>query len=289
MGGARHDHSINEEPHLRQQSFTPDTSEDKAARRLARDRAGVDPDEERARHSVFDEPAILPNRPPLLIDRDWTCRNCGYNLRGLMTGHRCPECGNVELYEPPRKDELTYASWSADHEGWTASRKSWLIAALVPVFGIPFGLICAMVTVEYAGVVNFVVFGPVMAEVLKVAVGYTVIERRGFLIRRAGQIYWMALGTAVVFAIVQNVVYLTLYFRNAPIELVTYRWFAGVPLHAMCTLIAARGLVSIWEHAILERRAIRLTGAYPSLIAAIVLHAVFNACVFIRGYLGYGF
>ncbi len=102
MGGAEHDQSIDQEPHLRQQSFKPDTSEENAARRLARDRAGVDPDEERAQHSVFDEPATLPNRPSVLIDRDWSCRNCGYNLRGLMTGHRCPECGNVELYEPPR-------------------------------------------------------------------------------------------------------------------------------------------------------------------------------------------
>ena len=78
-------------------------------------------------------------------------------------------------------------------------------------------------------------------------------------------------------------------FKNSPIELVAYRWFACLPLHALCTLIATRGLVSVWGQALHERRAISVTRAYPHLVAAIVLHAVYNACVFLGGHLGYGF
>ena len=39
-------------------------------------------------HSVFDEPAIFPRNEKQLIDSDWPCSKCGYNLRGLTTGNR---------------------------------------------------------------------------------------------------------------------------------------------------------------------------------------------------------
>jgi hypothetical protein len=34
-----------------------------------------------------------PNRPQIEITGDRPCRGCGYNLRGLKQGGRCPECG----------------------------------------------------------------------------------------------------------------------------------------------------------------------------------------------------
>lgn len=289
MGGSKDHHSIDDEPHRQKESFSSDRAEERAARQLARERAERDPDEERAKHSIFDEPTTLPNRSPVLIDRDWPCRNCGYNLRGLNTGHRCPECGVVELYEPPRDGELTYAQWLAEHQGRVSRRRAWLVAGLVPIVGIPLALGCAFLTVEYTGAYNFVVLGPVAAEVLKIAIAYTLIERRSLLIRRTGQIHLMTLGTAGIFAVVQNLVYLLIYFRSSPMELVVYRWFACVPMHGLCTLIATRGLVLIWERAQDEGSPRRSTRVFPYIVAATVLHAIYNLCVFVRGNLGYGF
>jgi hypothetical protein len=33
------------------------------------------------------------SQPPQVLNHDQPCRRCGYNLRGLSTNHRCPECG----------------------------------------------------------------------------------------------------------------------------------------------------------------------------------------------------
>jgi hypothetical protein len=285
----RDDHSLDGEPHLRGDNFKPDAREENVARRLAAEQLRRDAAEESARHSVFDEPGTLPSRPSVLIERDWSCRNCGYNLRGLMTGHRCPECGRIELYEPPREGELTYAQWLEQHRNDGSPAGAWLVAAVVPVLAVPFALLVGLVSVEHFGLLIFVIAMPAASEVLKIAIPAALMERRSSMVRHAGQIYLMALGTAVVFWIAQNFIYLTVFYKNAAPQLVAYRWFVCVFLHGFCTLIAARGLVTVCEAARREQRPVSMSKAGSFVIGAIVVHGVFNACVLGLGLAGYGF
>jgi hypothetical protein len=43
------------------------------------------------------------------IERDLPCRDCGYNLRGLLTGGRCPEC-SLPIGDSTRGDGIEFAS-----------------------------------------------------------------------------------------------------------------------------------------------------------------------------------
>ncbi len=280
--------SIHDEPHQRQSSFKPDPSEEKAARDLSCERQASDPDEERAKHSVFDEPSILPNRPAVVIDRDWSCRNCGYNLRGLQTGHACPECGSVELYEPPREGEESYTHWVAQRSKAVTARTSWSAVLVALIAGVPLSIGCAFVAAQVA-LHLFVGVAPIVSELLKVAGAWILIERFGYMIRRSGQIYLVTLGTAMLAAVAQNIVYLTLYFAPAPIELILYRWTMGPILHLICTAVATKGLVEVWERSVAEHRLPATAEAVSTIILAILLHGAVNACIFVRGYSGYGF
>lgn len=53
------------------------------------------------------EPTPLP--PELQIELDIPCSHCGYNLKGLKTGGRCPEC-RAWIISGVMRDKLVYAS-----------------------------------------------------------------------------------------------------------------------------------------------------------------------------------
>lgn len=57
-------------------------------------------EEEVAKHSVWDEPAIaggatVAPQPRMTLGDTATCGACGYNVRGLTTQDHCPECGGL--------------------------------------------------------------------------------------------------------------------------------------------------------------------------------------------------
>ena len=248
------DQSVHNEPHLRPGPRPVDPSERKADKALGRDarRSGAD---YRDKPSVYDEPDMFAGRAGEVIEQDWNCSGCGYNLRGLPAGHPCPECGHRELYRPAPTVSTSYQSWLRERIEKTTPAKAWLVTVLLALCGGPWALLATIlgtnsgVLIGGSVIVMTVIFGPAIEEALKIAAAAAIVEVRPYLFRRAEQVQIAAIGAALFFAVVENVVYLTIYVPNPPAELILWRWTVCTALHVGCTTVAVgrrgRGLAPV--------------------------------------------
>jgi DNA-directed RNA polymerase subunit RPC12/RpoP len=289
MSKRDHDPSVEREPHLSGAPAEPDPSERvvDASSRRACNRTGDDPYS--AGQSVFDEPDILPGRAAELITQDWTCSQCGYNLRGLETGHRCPECGHVELYRPPPPGASSFSDWYRRKREAVSPAMSWAAVLAAAVLGGPWAVFGAFISGGIPNPLSVVLFGPAVEEVLKIAAVAVLVEARPYLIKRAEQITTAALLSAFLFAVIENILYLQWYVAAPSLALVLWRWLVCTALHMTCTWIAIGGLVAVWQRTDAELRKPRLGQTIRPVTHAIILHGVYNASVLIWGFIDASF
>lgn len=281
MSAGQDQDSVFDEPHARPDAGRDDPSEEKARRTLDREAARRRADR-LSDQGVYDEPDILPGRPKEVVEQDWSCSQCGYNLRGLEAGHRCPECGHVELYRPPPPGADSYgarlecqAARTSTATGWWIGVAAALLGGLFAVFG---ALLESFPTSLTAGtLVVAVVFGPAVEETMKIAAAALVVELRPWVFRRVEQIQLATVGSAAVFAAIENLIYLNLYIPQASTTLAIWRWTVCVALHLACTTIASRGLIEVWQRTTTEHRPPRIADCTRMLTTAIVIHALYNA------------
>ena len=233
--------------------------------------------------SIHDEPDIFPGRVGEVVECDWSCSACGYNLRGLPLERGCPECGHRELYRPPPVDANSYKTWLMARQDVVRERAAWVTVGVVVLVGGIFAVITALLKTAPGMAIAFnmpilaIVFAPVVEETMKVAVAAYLVEIRPYRFTRVEQIQVSTLGAAFVFAAIENLLYLHVYASNPSGLLIVWRWTVCVAVHVGCTLVATRGLVAVWQRAVTEYRRPRLGGMFPSLVAAILLHGMYNA------------
>ncbi len=255
--GRGQDPSVTAEPHLRPggAGFTADPGEARAERALRRERGRDDP--ARADHSVWDEPGLSP-----------------------------------ELLQPlARRGGQGYARWLGEGVARTRPGRSWAVTALCALAAGPFGVVGALLGGEGSpfALLALVVFGPVAEEVLKVAVPLLLVEQRPYLFRHGAQLLLCGLGGGLLFAGVENLLYLHVYVPDASAELVAWRWSVCVLLHAGCSIIASLGVARVWRDALQRRARPRLQLGLRYTITAAVIHGTYNGAALLLSLSPYGF
>lgn len=276
------DQSVFHEPHLGDARRELDPSEARADETFRREAHSTD-SEAAGAHSVFDEPDIMPGRAGEVVKQDWSCRRCGYNLRGLPAGHRCPECGAVEIYRPAPPDSPSYQTWLRDRMATTSWRKSWTLTVLLMIAGGPWAVLAVFLGSQSSGAIAgigqlalIIVLGPTIEEMMKIGAVAVVVEVRPYLLKSVSQIQVAAVGSALAFAAIENVLYLHVYIAHPSTALILWRWTTCVALHAGCSTMSSHGLMSMWRTCVNELRPPRMSLAFPALVKAIIIHGTYN-------------
>ncbi len=237
------DPSIENEPHRAKSEFTGDEADPADDRPMYDVASAALVDEDQLEHGVWDEPALSP----------------------ALAGRR-------------PADALTYERWLAGGIARMTREQTWRNTLLIAACSGPWAILGALF--GQAGVFNQVLLvcliAPLTEEVMKAAASLWVVEKRPFMFSSRSQILLCAAASGLFFATVENVLYLHVGFRTASPGMATWRWTVCTALHAVCALIAGYGLSRVWHRTILTRTRPQISLATPFLVAAIVLHGVYN-------------
>jgi RsiW-degrading membrane proteinase PrsW (M82 family) len=187
-------------------------------------------------------------------------------LRGMAAGGTLQRY--FDIYEQKRRE---------------ASSVQRLMAVLLALaLSGPFAVAGAFVSQGLGGgqslgaVIAICAIAPLIEEMLKITGVLYLAERKPWLIPHGLAIPLIAVASGLAFGVIENVIYLNIYIPDADPEIRRWRWTVCTSLHGGCSLIAGLGVLRMYRS--IDRR----TGppmvslASPYLIAATVLHGVYN-------------
>ncbi|XZE19185.1 PrsW family glutamic-type intramembrane protease [Pirellulaceae bacterium SH449] len=248
------DHSIEAEPWFSKSDFLGSPND----QHIPHEEAGhfsVHPgalsEQELAEHSVWDEPTVS----------------------GLS-------------HSGPDERAVTWFRYYLKQVSQTSVATTWLVTAAcvflsgpAAIFGAFFGSAGGQL------LVMVVLFGPTVEEILKIGLALWIVEKRPWLFAYRVQIYLCGVGGGLLFAAIENWIYLNVYIPQASPGLVVWRWTVCVALHTVCSTIAAYGLIRMRHGMLFRQSPPRISDGGLWIATAITLHAIYN----LSAYLGESF
>lgn len=208
--------------------------------------------EEQALHSVWDEPTIRANGAPL------------------------------------RPDALTYSRWYEEKSGQTKTWQRLGTLILIVLCGGPFAILATLATALTEGstgsFIYTAVIGPALEEIMKIGVALMFLESRPWLFRSGTQLVIAAAAGGLLFAVVENLVYIYVYFPEGSENFRIWRWTVCTALHTGTSTIAGLGLLRMWRKSTAPSRAEDgfeyqrpdVLDAYPCILTAVIIHGLYN-------------
>ncbi|MGQ9590807.1 MAG: PrsW family glutamic-type intramembrane protease, partial [Planctomycetota bacterium] len=166
----------------------------------------------------------------------------------------------------------------------TPEAVTWAVTAAVALSAGIWAILGAFLGVQSASswILVVAVVAPTAEEVLKVALPLVVVELRPHLFSSRAQIAIAAASSGLVFAAVENFLYLGVYIAEPSGEIALWRWTVCVALHTGCSLVSGLGVARVWA-AVWERLAPPRPDLATSCIAlAAAIHGAYNALAAFR-------
>lgn len=174
---------------------------------------------------------------------------------------------------------------NAPHQKEDISKgKPWILLGLVLLSGL-FGIGAAIIrqlTIGLPDLLAAVLVAPPVEEILKIAIPIMVLEHRANWLGRGRELLWFALGSALIFAVVENLLYTFVYLDNPSPELLQWRWSACTAMHILASGLSGVGLMRAFNRGQRTGEKARFIWEWPWLAGAIVVHMAYNtAAVFL--------
>lgn len=175
------------------------------------------------------------------------------------------------------KGQQLYETWILGQKAKQTFLSTWSRTLLLSLFAGPLAIFTTFFTGHPgAGILLLVVAGPLIEEIGKVLLPLMVMEKNPAKFRCRLQLILCAAAGGLVFSVIENFIYLKIYFPDAGAELIRWRWSVCVLLHTGCSLVAGMGLAKAWKESDQNLQMPKLDTAAPLMITAVVLHGIYN-------------
>jgi RsiW-degrading membrane proteinase PrsW (M82 family) len=216
-------------------------------------------------HSVLDEPTFndLPRAKDAVEHEVW-------NEPALAPGTCPPDV--AQTYSGLLREKWRQASPGI----------SWLTVAGLALAAGPFAVLAAfMKTSAPCFAVAAIIMAPLVEELGKAAAPLMTLERWPYRFISGTQLVLVCVASGLVFATIENLLYLHLYVKEPGVAFAAWRWGVCTTLHVGCSLIAGLGLRRVWRSARASLTRPDISKAASYFIAAMVLHGTYNALVYL--------
>lgn len=143
-----------------------------------------------------------------------------------------------------------------------------------------FAILCAFAKGALGfGLLAVVVGAPVVEETAKVVLPLMWLEKEPWRFRGVSSIAFTCLCSALVFATIENLLYFHVYIPKDKLTagIIQYRLSVCTLLHVTCTAISVCGLAKAWRAARKDFSAFSAPAVTPYMVAAMVIHGLYNA------------
>lgn len=181
--------------------------------------------------------------------------------------------------EPGTPGERPYQVWLTEQRSRTQANNPWAMTLGLSLLAGPLALVSTFMTTASAPRAGFlvaVVIAPLVEELGKVMAPLLVVERAPFRFRHSSQILVCAVSGGLVFAVVENLLYLNVYIPDPTRLIRVWRWTVCVALHTGCSLLAGLGVARVWKRAVDQARPPKLEDGHSLLLAAMIAHGAYN-------------